>query len=170
MLTTMDGNMNIQFENFPVELQSKTLSLVEFCADQLMDKELSDCLEIIIEGAPGLLTDDDELAYSHWEYEWEQPSDFRIVVDTDIKLRLLFTTIAHEMVHVKQYATEELKERFDPYTRHIWQGQEFITKDIDYYDRPWEIEAHGRETGLFIRWCEKTNLASEEWTQENPYN
>lgn len=162
--------MIIKFENFPADLQEKTSSLVEFCADRLMDQNLTDCLEITIEGAPGLLDDDGELAYSHWEYEWEQPCDFRIVVDTDIKLRLLFTTIAHEMVHVKQYATEELKERFEPNQKHIWQDQEFVTENIDYYDRPWEIEAHGRETGLFVHWCEQTGLADQEWTQENPYN
>ena len=30
---------------------------------------------------------------------------------------------------------------------------------------PWEIEAHGRETGLFIRWVEENDFATKKWTQ-----
>ena len=41
--------------------------------------------------------------------------------------------------------------------------------ETEYWDRPWEIEAHGREKGLFVRWAEETNRASESWTQENLY-
>jgi hypothetical protein len=36
---------------------------------------------------------------------------------------------------------------------------------MDYYDLPWEIEAYGREVGLFVRWAEKNKLAGQEWTQ-----
>jgi hypothetical protein len=35
----------------------------------------------------------------------------------------------------------------------------------DYWDRPHEIEAHGRETGLFIRWCEQEGLGHMKWTR-----
>ena len=34
--------------------------------------------------------------------------------------------------------------------------------EIDYWDYPWEIEAFGRQLGLFIRFCEDNGLADRE--------
>jgi len=50
--------------------------------------------------------------------------------------------------------------------KHRWQG-EWLDEDPDYWDRPWEIEAHGREVGLFVRWAEKEDLAHKRWTQDS---
>ena len=62
----------------------------------------------------------------------------------------LFTTLAHEMVHVKQFALGEMKDGISSaYT--YWQGSQISEEDNDYWDLPWEIEAHGREKGLFTR-------------------
>jgi hypothetical protein len=46
-----------------------------------------------------------------------------------------------------------------------WHGKRIDRKNMDYYDLPWEIEAYGREVGLFVRWAEKNKLAGQEWTQ-----
>ena len=43
---------------------------------------------------------------------------------------------------------------------------EYYKDGIDYWDEPWEIEAHGRETGLFVRWAEKHKLGKRKWTQD----
>lgn len=53
--------------------------------------------------------------------------------DNEEKLR----TLAHEMVHIKQYCKKELNEEMS-----IWKGQEVDSDNIDYDDQPWEIEAH----------------------------
>ena len=49
--------------------------------------------------------------------------------------------------------------------RHRWQG-EWLATDPDYWDQPWEIEAHGRECGLFVRWAEENKLGHKKWTKE----
>jgi len=41
-----------------------------------------------------------------------------------------------------------------------------INKDTNYWDLPWEVEAHGKELGLFIRWAEDNKLGKYAWTQE----
>jgi hypothetical protein len=53
--------------------------------------------------------------------------------DDNEKLR----TLAHEMVHIKQYCKRELNEQMS-----MWKGQEVDSDNIDYDDQPWEIEAH----------------------------
>ena len=64
--------------------------------------------------------------------------------------------LAHEMVHVKQYAMDELRTVFawDRDEAYIWQGERFRLKDDENIDldSPWEIEAYGREIGLIDRW------------------
>jgi hypothetical protein len=44
-------------------------------------------------------------------------------------------------------------------------GKTYNPEKTSYWDLPWEIEAHGRETGLFIRWAEKEHLGHLKWTQ-----
>jgi len=87
-------------------------------------------------------------------------NEYELEIDKTLTLRKLLTTVAHEMVHVKQYARREL---IGDYT---WQGKTINPKRCDYWDQPWEIEAHGRECGLFIRWAEANKLGNREWTKE----
>lgn len=83
------------------------------------------------------------------------PRDFVIRLDAGINEVDLLKTTAHEMVHVKQIARNELKEMIrSPYFRF---HKDYYRKTIDYFDKPWEIEAHGREEGLVVRWLEERN-------------
>lgn len=56
----------------------------------------------------------------------------------------LLQTLAHEMVHVKQYAKGQLKvvypKRGNPYFS--WLGKKVKS---NYYESPWELEAFSRE-------------------------
>jgi hypothetical protein len=40
--------------------------------------------------------------------------------------------------------------------------KKYDMSNIDYWDFPWEIEAYGRQLGLFIRWCEVEGIADRE--------
>jgi hypothetical protein len=102
---------------------------------------ISPCIEISFKR----MTNDANYGYAcHLE-----GNDYEVEIKRSLPMREMLTTLAHELVHVKQYVLGEMPESID-------QG--------DYWDRPWEVEAHGRETGLFIRWAEKEGLASKKWT------
>lgn len=61
-------------------------------------------------------------------------------------------TLAHEMVHLKQYLHGELNHIDED---DLWMGELWLTTKEPsdaYYDSPWEIEAYGREYGLYQRW------------------
>ena len=72
------------------------------------------------------------------------PKALGMVIDTAMNIENLIITIAHEMVHVKQYARgqithgKNLKSKF-------WMGQKIKSQ---YYDSPWEVEAYSRERVL----------------------
>jgi len=126
-------------------------SIAFFCIDKLMPKMKSLDINIKLRTIP-----EDSYGYCMSETTRE----FDIEIDKNLTLRRLLTTVAHEMVHVKQYARKELTGDS------TWQGKTYNPKTTDYWDEPWEIEAHGRECGLFIRWAEKMKLAEKKWTQE----
>ena len=59
-----------------------------------------------------------------------------------------FVTLAHEMVHVKQYLAGEL---IDNPTSTTFKGVEY-SLELPYYESPWEWEALGRMQGLYEEW------------------
>lgn len=79
------------------------------------------------------------------------------------KMDEMIKTLGHEMVHVKQYAKNELKSGVMVPARggfkmtSKWQGQIWKPKGKEdgYFDAPWEIEAYGREVGLFAKWLNR---------------
>jgi len=49
-------------------------------------------------------------------------------------------------------------------SKEAWLGKTINPKKVSYWDLPWEIEAHGREVGLFVRYCEENKLGKYKWT------
>lgn len=114
------------------------------------------------------LDDDESYGYCHADpvgdaERLDRPRTFEIEVHKNMSLRKVLVTVCHEMVHVKQYAKGELYES-SRQGKMRWQGK--YVKDMDYWDQPWEIEAAGRETGLFVRWAESEKLANQKWTHD----
>ena len=116
-------------------------SMVEFCIETLMPRMRT--LDISVK----LCTPNKALGYC-------------LELEKTQTLRRLLETVAHEMVHVKQFARRELHPSNDE-----WYGKTYNPKKVSYWDLPWEIEAHGREVGLFVRWCEKHDYGSRAWSQ-----
>lgn len=68
-----------------------------------------------------------------------------VAIDSSIPFPYLFTTVAHEMIHVKQLAKGQLvfKDRRGGKLDRYWMGKK-IAEKVDYYDLPWEIEAFSK--------------------------
>ena len=126
-------------------------SMVQFCIDTLMPRMRT--LEIEVK----LCTPKGAMGYC---LETDNKRTFEIEVDRTLSYRKMLETVAHEMVHVKQYARRELHP-----VHNTWCGKTYNPKKTSYWDLPWEIEAHGREVGLFIRWAEKERVGHLKWTQ-----
>lgn len=84
--------------------------------------------------------------------------EFEIEIEKDRPIDELLVTLAHEMVHLKQFATRELTSSHVPAHISRWQGREINENLVNYWDLPWEIEAHGRERGLFYRFTDKVDI------------
>lgn len=104
----------------------------------------------------------DECAYVEWLDNNRQPRKFIIKINTPPTptLKYIISTLAHEMVHVKQFVKNELIDL--PSTNFnvsVFKNKKYNLNRIEYYDQPWEIEAFGRERGLTREYLESVNLA-----------
>jgi len=100
-----------------------------------------------------------------WEDRRTKPREFTIRLDSSNNLADLIETLAHEMVHVKQYALGEMKDSGISLDLVYWQNKEYDSSNVHYYDWPWEIEAAGRETGLYVRYMEEFDYTHEKWAK-----
>ena len=146
----------------------KVRKLVEIAAwnyaERLMGKRLMKTLYIKIDLHRKLLKNDGIEGSCIWD-EWEDlrktPRDFHIELDSTINLRDILINLAHEMVHVKQWVKGEMYEYANP-NEVRWMKTKYDMNDMDYYDYPWEVDAFGRQLGLFVRMCEETGNVNHE--------
>ena len=127
-----------------------------YYAEKLMGKRLMAGLEININLKKNLLAKEGNEGSTIWEDTGYRSRDFTIELDTTVKIRNLLITLAHEMVHVKQWAKDEMYEYMNTMGMVRFKGERIHLEETDYWDYPWEIEAYGRQLGLFIRFCEDT--------------
>jgi hypothetical protein len=118
-----------------------------FYASRLMSDRLSNSLEINVNVIKDFYAQNKILgeAFPKGD-ESKNKKQFVINLEWNKIGKKLLQCLAHEMVHVKQYAKGELKfhERGNLVTfqREQYQGDE-------YWESLWEIEAYGREVGLY---------------------
>ena len=79
--------------------------------------------------------------------------EFLIEIHPWIGAGSILETLAHEMVHIKQFAHGETNE-----TLSKWKGIPIDSDSIDYYHHPWELEAYSLETGLWTKFAVKEEL------------
>ncbi len=117
-------------------------------------------LEIEISFTKGLKKNTNGYGFTTWVDGHANPRDFEIEIDLDHAKSDRFEfvgTILHEMVHVKQFLTRDLRDT--PFKdRVLWKGALMNTAEIDYVDHPWEIEAYALESVLLDEFIEQTDI------------
>ena len=72
---------------------------------------------------------------------------YLVVIKPHRNLYHIGLTLAHELVHVKQFAKGTLKQGKHG---HTWAGKKY-SKKTPYLDQPWEIEAFSRQELILRR-------------------
>ena len=137
-----------------------------FYAERLMGKRLMESLEITINLKKNLLSKEGNEGSVIWEDDGYRPREFTIELDTTVKIRNLLITLAHEMVHIKQWAKDEMYEYMNVAGMVRFKGEKVHMEITDYWDYPWEIEAYGKQLGLFVRFCEHMGFECDDMKEE----
>jgi hypothetical protein len=87
-----------------------------------------------------------EQAYGYCSVSGEvyRPREFLIEIDPKLDIELYTKTIIHELVHLRQWVQGVLKER-----RGKMYYKDIKCEDLDYWEQPHEIEAHGLEESYY---------------------
>ena len=155
-----DNDMQITITGMSGKRKEKAMlnEAAQFFARQLMDPRMVRNLVIDLEvrknlDVQGECVDEDGV---------RSPRFFTIALRHQ-DINEMIKTLSHEMVHVKQYAKNELQSGvmvparggFKMHSK--WMGELWKPKSKEdaYFDAPWEIEAYGREVGLFAKWLNR---------------
>lgn len=128
--------------------RAQLVAATKFYASVLMSPRLAKNIEVRI------CFEQTSLDGSCAAEEFDRPREFTIYLNEKHKTRKTLIALAHEMVHVKQYATGELRDYVRSTSLNRWRGEMINDEKINYWDRPWEVEAFGREFGLYARFKE----------------
>ena len=144
-------NMHITIDNIPKKYEACELfNAIVFYGEKLMGKRILSGIELKVVYISKLETNCNIVGDCGWEDDNVRPREFTIRLDADLGKRRMLIALAHEMVHIKQYAKGEMRDMVR--CKHTKWFRETVDMDkVNYWDLPWEIEAHGREVGLYIR-------------------
>ena len=138
-----------------------------YYAEKLMGKRLMGSLELTVNLKKNLLSKEGNEGSAIWDDDGVRPREFTIELDSTVKIRNLLITLAHEMVHIKQWAKDEMYEYTNTMGLVRFKGEKIHLGETDYWDYPWEIEAYGKQLGLFVRFCEEMGLSDCENMKED---
>jgi len=165
----MENTMQIGIsEDFPEDVTESLKTATQFYMDLLLPKYLQQGIYIDVELSPEINAQG--LAYpDDLDEEDDEPYSFTVDLRCHADDDDIFQTLAHELVHIKQYIKGELRtaeplvaigskqkdhntEKEDTY----WYGKLWTPapNEDGYFAAPWEIEAFGREVGLYARWLD----------------
>ena len=104
----------------------------------------------------------------------KRPREFKIIIDPhraekddygrerDVTewAHIILQTLAHELVHVKQYVLGELKPVHNGF---VFKKTLYSPNNLlEYFDQPFEIEAYGREKGLLVSFLDRWEEIQKE--------
>lgn len=127
----------------------KTISVREikkatrFFAEKLLGKRLAKNIAIDIFLEDLLLSE----AYCHAVPFGGAIRDFEISLNKNLSRKSILRALAHEIVHVRQFARGKLK--FIDIDVSKWGKRVYKHSYSNYFKLPWEVEAHKLETELF---------------------
>lgn len=152
--------MQINIEGIKKKEHHLIKEAIEYYAEALMNKRLCDNLTVDINLFNKEVLHDTVIANCGYLDDSVRPRWFDIDIAARRKsVHKILLVVAHEMVHLKQYATCELQERDRPY-RYLWKGQ-LIDIQTNYWMHEHEIEALGREKGLYFAFCSHKKIDAE---------
>ncbi len=131
-------------DKFSKQLQQEVCDAVSFFSDQLFSTKLSKHLVIELE-LKSHFKDHGDCEVLEYNSQ-RKPRSFKIRLRKKKSYKSLIKTLAHELVHVKQFALGEMSEFHDRWRDGV------DHKETDYYDLPWEIEARMMEHVLYDKY------------------
>ena len=156
--------MNITIDSdLSSEQEHALLTSIQYFGSKLIPSSVRRDINLEIEvvrGAENLgLLSNEDMFDEHGEIDLlpDISRNFHMMLRHDENVAEIIKVAAHEMVHLKQHALNELSYVICPNPKFpivpAWKGEPWFAKRGDRveYDSPWEQEAYGMEHGLYFK-------------------
>lgn len=127
-----------------------------FFCDHLLGKRLSKNVLVKVKLRKNFYKDTKCFGMATWsdiEVKNHNHREFEVEIEADLGPVYLMRTLAHELVHVKQYARKELIDMCSG-NYQMWNKVMYNEMIVGYRNLPWEKEASEREKELYNLWKE----------------
>lgn len=147
--------MKITIEGKPNKLtRQEVIEAVNIFSEQLMSSRLRNTLEINIHFK--YMTDYKGLCV--WLFDNHRPKDYEIIINNAYGKKTQLMSLAHELVHVKQWATGQMKDLILHSDTVRYNDKYYNVENENYYFTPWEVEAYGLEIGLYEQYKQRRTI------------
>lgn len=152
MLVVVSNESDVWFDNHQI------IQAANFYANILLTKKRAEKIILYIDINPDI----EDMASCVCEEDKQSPNEFTITIRGDDDDDDILRSLAHEMVHLKQHAKNEIRTSLvlskggKSKTVVKWHGKtvRFTKNEHRYFDAPWEVEAFGREGSLYGRFMD----------------
>lgn len=124
----------------------------DWMLNRLVGPRLSATLSVRIVFVHGYFQTEGCLGQCDWTHDAFRPKDFIVHADSEMTAIRQVRTLGHELVHVKQFAKNELYDYYGHDTLHRWRDRRVDSSRVKYRRLPWEREAYGTEQELTREW------------------
>jgi hypothetical protein len=145
--------MDVTIYGKPSKCQRKIIrKAAHYYASCLLSNRLSSHVYVTVKFKKNLFKKEDFYGVCD-ALDLNRPRDFDIEIDADLTFKQTLSVLAHELVHVKQYATGQLRD-YNTSKKIKWKGDIHINEygyhniDTSYWNAPWEKEAYRLEKTL----------------------
>lgn len=137
------------------ELEAKLEEAAVFFASQLISRQLMPYLEVEVKLLKSI-RDYGSCICLDWPVNaHNKPRGFEVILKSNVSEEMMLRTLAHEMVHVKQFARCELAQDHEYWYRTA------VPENTQYHDLPWEVEAACLEQVLYANYIDWLNTQHE---------
>lgn len=126
--------------------------------ERVLGKRLASNIVLKVKLVPKLKQIDDVKGDVGWEDDNTRPREFLIRIDSSQSKSMQMRTLAHEIIHVKQFARGELFDYLQS-DKIRWKRKKYNMKSKmllrDYMKLPWEVEAYKYEKIIYEEWLKR---------------
>ena len=144
-------NPTLSVRNAPKGTLKQFRSAIRSISSYLLGSRLSEVISIHLIFRKDLAKKEFVYGDCGWEGDGSSPRLFTIRIDPSMTRFQQFTTLSHELVHMKQFAKGELYDyTYRPeITR--WKRRKINVEKTDYKDLPWEKEAYKKQNSRKLK-------------------
>lgn len=162
-MTTMQRRAKIYLRGGSKELKRQIRHAANWMLFDQLGKRLAPKIEVMIYLASGLEEREGIVGdCGIGGCETVRPKEYEIRLELNQDTPDFYRTLAHEIVHLRQWAKDQMYEYENERHAVRFKGKKYNMEDMDDDDYPWEVEAYSIQEDIYSRYISSHKLSEIE--------